>query len=122
VAKVELTADMMIVHVTGADRIFAFRSELAVPLEHVLGAARDEEEAHHWYHGVRAPGTAVPGVITAGTYHLHGESVFWDVHRADKAIAITLRDESYAKLVIGVDDPDATIAAIHAALGERTAS
>ena len=121
-AKVELTADTMVVHVTGADRIFAFKSELAVPLEHVLGVARDEQEARQWYHGVRAPGTGVPGVITAGTFHEHGERVFWDVHHADKAIAITLRDESYAKLVIGVDDPDSTIAAIEAALGERTVS
>jgi len=35
----------MIVRVTGADRIFAFKSELTIPLEHVVGAAKDEDEA-----------------------------------------------------------------------------
>ena len=75
-AEIELTADNLVVHVKGADRIFAFKSELTIPLEHVLGAARDEEEARRWYHGVRAPGTSVPGVITAGTFHEHGERVF----------------------------------------------
>jgi hypothetical protein len=122
VAEIELTADALVVHVTGADRIFALKSELTVPLEHVSGAARDTEEARRWYHGVRAPGTSVPGVITAGTFHEHGERVFWDVHHPDHAIALNLRDESYAKLVVEVRDPDATILAIEAALGGRKLS
>jgi hypothetical protein len=35
------------------------------------------------------------------------------------AVAIHLRDEHYAKLVIGVDDPASTVTAITAALGPR---
>jgi hypothetical protein len=119
VAQVELDHDSLVVHVTGADRIFALKSVLTIPLEHVLGAAKDEEEAHSWYHGIRAPGTNIPGVITAGTFHQHGESVFWDVHHPERAIAISLRDESYGKLVVEVDDPDATVLAIEAAVGAR---
>ena len=68
---------------------------------------------------MRAPGTNVPGVITAGTFHEHGERVFWDVHHPERAIALSLRDESYAKLVIEVDDPETTIAAVEAALAGR---
>jgi hypothetical protein len=101
------------------DHLFALKSELAVPLKHVMGAVKDEEEARGWCHGVRAPGTNVPGPITAGTFHQHGERVFWDVRHPDRAIAISLSDESYGKLVIEVDDPDATILAIEAAVGGR---
>ena len=118
-AEIELTSDTVIVHVKGADRIFALKSELTIPLEHVLGASRDEEEARRWYHGVRAPGTSVPGVITAGTFHQNGERVFWDVRHPERAVALDLRDEDYAKLVVDVDDPDATILAVEAALGSR---
>ena len=118
-AEIELTADTLLVHVKGADRMFALKSELAIPLEHVLGAAKDEEEARRWYHGVRAPGTSLPGVITAGTFYQHGDRVLWDVHHPECAIALSLRDESYAKLVVEVEDPDATILAIEAALGAR---
>ena len=75
-AEIELTSDTVIVHVKGADRIFALKSELTIPLEHVLGASRDEEEARRWYHGVRAPGTSVPGVITAGALHHEGAGGF----------------------------------------------
>ena len=118
-AEIELTADTLLIHVRGADRMFALKSELAIPLEHVLGATKDEEEARRWYHGVRAPGTSVPGVITAGTFHQNGERVFWDVHHPERAVALNLRDESYAKLVVEAEDPDATILAIEAALGGR---
>jgi hypothetical protein len=118
-AEIELTVDALVVHVKGADRIFAFKSELSIPLEHVLAAAGDEDEARQWYHGVRAPGTSVPGVITAGTFHQNGERVFWDVHHPERAIALSLRDERYAKLVVEVEDPDATIKAIEAALRRR---
>jgi DNA-binding transcriptional regulator LsrR (DeoR family) len=68
------------------------------------------------------PGTEVPGVITAGTFYEHGERVFWDVHHPERAIALSLRDERYAKLVVEVEDPEATIAAIEAALLGRSSS
>jgi hypothetical protein len=44
-------------------------------------------------------------VVTIGRLVYRGEWAFWDVHDPDKAIAIHLHDEPYAKLVIGVDDP-----------------
>ena len=120
-ARVEFTHDSLLVHVTGADRVFALKSELEIPLAHVVGAAGGEEEARGWYHGVRAPGVNIPGVITAGTFYQHGESVFWDVHHPERAVAISLRDEKYGKLVIEVDDPGATVRAIEAAVSARGA-
>lgn len=95
------------------------KSQLRVPLKHVIGASPDEEEARRWYHGMRAPGTQVPGLITAGTFYEHGARVFWDVHRPEKAIALSLQDERYAKLVVEVEDPAATVAAITEAVRRR---
>jgi hypothetical protein len=48
------------------------------------------------------------GVITAGRFMQQGEWAFWDVHDPDKAIAIRLHDQHYARLIIGVDDLGAT--------------
>ena len=89
------------------------------PLAHVVGAEVEPEIAQGWREGIRAPGTHVPGVITAGTFYQDGERVFWDVHHPEKTVVIRLRDERYARLVIEVDDPRATAAAIQGALGER---
>jgi hypothetical protein len=61
----------------------------------------------------------VPGVIVAGTFHSQGDRVFWDVHDPAKAVVIHLADERYARLVIGLEDPAATVTAIRRALGSR---
>ena len=114
-AEIDITGGELVVEVKGADKIWALKSELRVPLQHVVGAESGEEEASAWYHGIRAPGTSLPGVITAGTFYRHGEKVFWDVHHPEKAVAIVLRDENYRRLVVEVADPDATIKAISAA-------
>jgi hypothetical protein len=111
-AQIELNEAKLEVQVEGADRLWALRSHLSIPLEHVIGAERATDEAEKWLHGIRVGGTHVPGVISAGTFHSHGEWVFWDVHHPENAIAIQLRDERFARLVIEVDDPDGAVGAI----------
>jgi hypothetical protein len=108
-----------VVHIRGADRFFALASRLEVPLEHIDSVEGSAPEANQVWHGLRAGGTNLPSVITAGRFVQHGEWAFWDVHDPAKAIAIHLRDEHYAKLIIGVDDPAATLTTITAALGHR---
>ena len=115
-AEIEITPTSLVVHINGADQFFALKSRLEVPLEHIAGVDASVPEAHQIWHGLRMGGTNLPGVITAGRYLQHGEWAFWDVHDPDKAIAIRLHDESYAKLVIGVDDPAATASAIASAI------
>jgi hypothetical protein len=118
VAEVELAEDTLSIHVLGMDRLWALRSHLEIPLSHVSGAEADPEVARKWWQGIRSGGTHMPGVITAGTFYQEGERVFWDVHDPEKTVVIRLKDERYARLVIEVEDPPATVAAIHEALGE----
>jgi hypothetical protein len=117
VAEVELAEDTLVIHVLGMDRLWALRSRLEIPLSHVSGAEAAPEVARRWWQGLRSGGTHVPGVITAGTFHQEGERVFWDVPDPEKAIVIRLRDERYERLVIEVEDPPVTVAAIQEALG-----
>jgi len=92
-------------HVRGADKLWAFKSSLEIPLVHIAGVRADPESARGWYHGIRMPGTNVPGVITAGTFYQDDKRVFWDVHHPEKTIIIDLHDERYSELVVEVDDP-----------------
>ena len=50
-------------------------------------------------------GTHIPRVISAGRFYSGGTRVLWDVHHAEKAIAIKLRDEYFDRLVIEVATP-----------------
>lgn len=117
-AEIVVEEDRVVVHVQGVDRILALTTRLEVPLAHVVGASPDEVEARRWWHGIREPGVDVPHVLTAGRFLQHGDLVFWDVRGPERAIAVELRHEQYAKLVIGVDDPDIAVEQINAAVRE----
>ena len=103
-------------HVRGADKLWAFKSSLEIPLVHIARVRADPQAARGWYHGGRLPGTNVPGFITAGTFYQDGERVFWDVHDPEKTIVIDLHDERYNELVVEVDDPEAAMKFIQNAL------
>ena len=76
----------------------------------------DPAIAHGWWHGIKLPGTNVPGVLTAGTFYQDGRRVFWDVHDPDNTVVIELKDERYNELIVEVADPNAAVALVKAAL------
>lgn len=102
--------------VMGADKLWALKGSLEIPLVHIAGVRADPSVAHSWWHGLRMPGTNLPGVITAGTFYQDGKRVFWDVHHPENTIVIDLHDERYNELIIEVADPQAAVNLIQAAL------
>jgi len=102
--------------VQGADKLWALKSSLEIPLRHVAGIRADPSVAHGWWHGIRLPGTNIPGVLTAGTFYQHGKRVFWDVHNPKNTVVIELRDERYDELIVEVADPQLTVELVRAAL------
>lgn len=76
----------------------------------------DPAIAHGWWHGLRIPGTNIPGVLTAGTFYQDGKRVFWDVHNPDNTVVIELKDERYNELIVEVADPKAAMELVKAAL------
>jgi hypothetical protein len=114
-AQVSIDGDTLVIEMEGLDKLWALKSRLAVPLANVRGATADPGIARE-PNGIRAPGTHLPGVITAGTFHLDGGKVFWDVHDPARAVVIELADERYRRLVIEVDDPRTTVELIERAI------
>src|ERR1700740_2340258 len=106
----------LVLHVLGADKLWALKTSLEIPLVHIAGIRTDPEVARGWWHGIRLPGTNVPGVITAGTFYQDGKRVFWDVHNPDNTIVIELKDERYNELIVEVSDPSAAVEMVRARL------
>jgi hypothetical protein len=113
---ISISSGNLLLHVRGADKLWAFKSSLEIPLAHVKEIRADPSVANGWWHGVRMPGTSIPGVLTAGTFYQDGKRIFWDVHHPDKTVVIELRDERYNELIVEVADPNATVELIRAAL------
>jgi hypothetical protein len=114
-AVIEITDDRLVVQIEGADRLWALRSRLEVPLANVVDVAPAAAQAREWLHGVRLGGTHIPGVISAGRFYERGKWVFWDVHDPEHAIGIQLRDEKYDQIVVEVGDPEDAITRIRRA-------
>ncbi len=98
--------------------MLALKGHLDIPLDHVLGATVDPEVARG-FHGLRLPGTYLPGIITAGTFY-DGDWLFFDVRDPERAVQIDLDHEHDRSIIVEVDDPAATVAAIRAPLGDRS--
>jgi hypothetical protein len=107
--------------IEGLDKLWSLKSRLEIPLAHIRGVRLDPEVARGWWHGLRAPGTNVPGVLTAGTFYEHGKRVFWDVHHPEQTVVVELVDERYDELIVEVADPVSTVDRLREGLQHRSA-
>ena len=103
---VEVHEDHLVVNIRGIERSMSLLSSLRIPLEHIQGAEADPEIEHTLWRGWRLPGVHVPGVR------------FYDVHgHRDKTVVIRLKDETYNRLVVEVEEPAEIVAKINDAVG-----
>ncbi len=114
--RVSIEADRVRFEVEGWDKLWALRSSLEIPLAHIRSVRIDPEPARGWWHGLRLPGTQIPGILTAGTFYQSGGAVFYDVHDPARTSVLELDHEHYPRLVIEVHDPAATVDTIRSAL------
>lgn len=93
-----------IFEIKGMHKVWALKSQLIIPIEHVI-AAYPNTRSLLWL-GIRFPGTQIPGIITAGTFLAFEGNIFCDVSNKDNAVMIELKDEKYTKLIIEVENPN----------------
>jgi hypothetical protein len=104
--------------VRGLHKLWALKSKIRVPLRSIVAVDAGEraaQEARGW----RLFGSWIPGLLTAGTFARDGQWWFWDVVRPDRALAITLREHRYSRLIIEAADPKDMIVRLGQALVTR---
>ncbi|WP_375437060.1 hypothetical protein [uncultured Hymenobacter sp.] len=108
--EVTVEGNNAVFEVKGMHKLWAFKSQIQIPMEHIRSARQDAESLKGWWHGFKAPGTHIPGLITAGTFYQHDKRVFWDVHKLERAVIIELEHSEYNQLIVEVEDPAAVLA------------
>jgi len=114
--SVVVEGDRVRFEVEGWDKLWALKSRLEIPLAHIQSVRADPEPARGWWHGLRLPGTQIPGLLTAGSFYQHGGFVFYDVHDPERTVVIELDHEHYQRLVIEVENPDDVVARLRSAI------
>jgi hypothetical protein len=111
-ARVRLEVDdgVLVVRLGFWDKVLCLRGGVRLPLAQVR-AVRAADRVEVPRPRLRLPGSAIPGVIIAGSYDLGANRTFWDVRRAQRLLLVQCHPGSaYAALVLEVPDPDATAA------------
>jgi len=119
VVTITIEGDRIRFEVEGWDKLWALKSQLEIPIDHIDDVRADPEPARGWWHGFRMPGSQIPGVLTAGTFYQSDGAVFYDVHDPEGTIVLDLNHEHYKRLVIEVENPAASVARLREAVARR---
>ncbi len=103
---VEVHGDQLVVNIKTRDKKFMLLSSIRIPLAHVVGAEAEPKVPWEVWRGWRVPGVNVPGVRFYACYG-----------RRDKTLVISLKDETYERLITEVDDPVKVTETINEAVG-----
>ncbi len=114
-AELRVNGTELVVALSELEKLGAFRGDIRVPLTAVR-AVRVADEPRPELRGVRAPGTGIPGIIALGARRGEGHD-FAAVYHDRPAVVVELEGATFDRLVISVDNPDATAAAIRGATG-----
>jgi hypothetical protein len=107
--NIERANSNFIFEIKGLHKLWALKSQLTIPVDHILKAYPYDKKIHSFF-GLRMPGTQIPGIITAGTYLVDDGSIFCDIVNPSKSIVVELSDEHYKRLIIEVEEPEKAIA------------
>jgi hypothetical protein len=96
--------------------VWALRSRLEIPLKHIARVHADPDVTLGLFDRLKLAGAYLPGFFAAGTFWEDGGLVFWDVRDPTHAVVVDLKDETYHRLVVEVEDPARTVAVLSRAL------
>jgi hypothetical protein len=109
----------LVVHLSGWERLAAFRGDVRVPLSCVQAVVVEE---HPWQalRGIRAPGTGIPRVIAYGVRRGTGDRIdFAAVLSKRPAVQVALAPPApFARLLVSVSDAEEASARIRRAVGK----
>lgn len=101
--------DKIIFKVEGWDKIFAFKSNLEIPVANITAAYADPDIQMNFLDSLKLLGTNIPQLFRAGTFYQHKEIIFWDVRNTKNVIVVELEHEHFKKLIIEVENPEQAV-------------
>ena len=96
--KISLNNEQVTISISGWDKWLSLKSQISFPKSSILKVdTYDDKISPPW---LKNPGTAIPGVIIAGTYqNFKGRKEFWCTHFSGNTIVIDLTQEKYNRVV-----------------------
>jgi len=105
-AQVSIDSGVLTIRLSPADKFWALHGDIHLPIEHITGAAVEDENG--WHYLWKLMGTSMPGIKVAGTFLTGGDLAFCDFGDGRNCLVLDTTHETYKKFVIELDpDQDA---------------
>ncbi len=110
-ARLLVSNDVVAVSLSAIEKAEALHGDVSVPRAAVV-SARIVPDGLDEVHGLRMPGTGLPGVIMVGSWRDKGRVTFAVCHGRRPAVVLELAGQHYDRLVVTVENPDEVAAAL----------
>lgn len=105
-ARLEIKNNELVINVQGKRKLLALKSEITVPLSNIEAISAEAPTWKDMPNGFeKRKGANLPGVYFGGTFVQDDNRLFYDLARKEDALTITLKDEDFKQIIIGVEDP-----------------
>jgi hypothetical protein len=118
-AHLDVDGANLVVRLGVFDAMLSMRTTMRFPLTSVKNVYVDPVAGEE-PKGFKAPGTAIPGTLTKGTFHFDGVKTFWNIWRGTLVVVVELNDEKFDRIVIEQSNPEAIVEKITKALEALT--
>ena len=115
-ARVSIEDNQLVIRMQGTRKLWALKSELDIPLDSVTGVTTGLDFKEIPSILDKRAGANLLGFYYAGTFVQDGDRVFYDLKRTEDAVVVTLEDEEFKRIIIGVDNPQEVVELIENAL------
>ena len=110
-AKLLVNNDVVTVSLSAIEKAEALHGDVSVPRTAVV-SARVVPDGMDEVHGLRMPGTGLPGVIMVGSWRDKERVTFAVCHGRRPAVVLELTGQHYDRLVVTVENPGEVAAAL----------
>lgn len=104
-ADLQIHDDSVTISLSVAEKIEAIHGDITIPRS-AITTVREVPDGMQEVHGLRMPGTGLPGVILVGTFREPNRTTFAVCHGQRPAVVLDLTGQSYDRVVVTVDNPD----------------
>ncbi len=100
--KITITEDQLEINFSTTKKILSMKGSFKIPLKHIQSITTQLPKPT--WKEIKAPGTMIPGLIKAGTYYTDNGKQFWLVTKGKGILNIELKNESYKRIILGIDN------------------
>jgi len=111
-AELRIEGDELVLELTTVEEIEGVHGTVRLPASSIR-SVEVLDDAIHAVHGMRAPGTGIPGSTAVGTFRSPDEKMFAVVHHdTPRGVRVRLEGADYDELIVGCAEPEAVAASL----------